>query len=526
MNRRSFLKTSAAGAAIAPIMLGGVRASARTSLAALAQMPEGSDRILVIIQLFGGNDGLNTVLPMHDEDEYKRLRPRLAIEKKDAWNYQEAVYLHPALASGSKGGIGRLLENGSLAIIQGVGYDNPNLSHFRSTDIWLSGINDSNPDVRLDTGWVGRFLERRYPDFPQSLPEHPLAVQMGGFSLTLLSSKGRMGIEVTDPAQQKSLTPQLDALDAQSAGTAYEFEYAFVADIANRSNRYAAAVRDAYASGKARLKGQYANDGFASQMASVAALIAGGLRSNVYVVSMGGFDTHFTQQVDPASGAHPMLLGRLADAVGQFMYDMTQLGEADRVIGMTVSEFGRRPEENGSFGTDHGAASVQFVFGPQVNSGVFGLPADLRNLNENGDLVYQVDYREVYAEVLTDWFGMTTDDMRQVLQAESISPIDVIKAQAGRAPDALRTDTGVRLESIAPNPFVDRASVAFRLDRASRVRMSITSTRGETIATVLDGTFAAGEHREPIALDLAPGIYVCTLESARGRDSQVIHCVR
>lgn len=526
MNRRTFLKTSATGAALAPVMLGGVAARANTSLAALAQMPADNDRILVLIQLFGGNDGLNTVLPMHDEEEYLRLRPRLAIEKKDAWSYQDTVYFHPALARGSKGGLGRLLENGSLAVVQGVGYDNPNLSHFRSTDIWLSGINDSNANVRLNTGWIGRFLERRYPEFPQSLPDHPLAVQMGGFSLTLLSSKGRMGIEVTDPAQQKSLTPQLDALDDASAGTAYELEYAFVADIANRSNRYASAVRDAYSNGRARLRGAYGTDSLSAQMASVAALIAGGLRTRVYVVSLGGFDTHFTQQIDPTSGAHPSLLERLGSAVGEFMHDMTQLGEANRVVGLTVSEFGRRPEENGSFGTDHGAASVQFLFGSEVNSGVFGLPADLRNLNENGDLVYQIDYREVYAEILTDWFGMTSDDMRQVLQSETLRPLDVIKAQASLAPDGSLTAGDAMLTGTHPNPFVDRASVSFRLSRPSRTTLHITSMSGERIATIADRHFVAGEHRVALALELQAGMYLLTLDTSGARDSQVIHCMR
>jgi uncharacterized protein (DUF1501 family) len=454
------------------------------------------------------------------------MRPQIAIPKKDAWSYQETVYLHPALAKGSKGGLGRMLENGSLAIVQGVGYDNPNLSHFRSTDIWLSGINESDPNVRLDTGWIGRFLEQRYPEFPQSLPEHPLAVQMGGFSLTLQSSKGRMGIEVTDPAQQKSLTPQLDSLDPESAGTAYEFEYAFVADIANRSNRYAAAVREAYNAGRTRLRGDYASDGFASQLASVAALIAGGLRTKVYVVSMGGYDTHFTQQIDPATGAHPMLLGRLGDAIAQFMHDMTQLGESDRVVGMTVSEFGRRPEENGSFGTDHGAASVQFVFGAEVNSGVFGLPADLRNLNENGDLIYQVDYREVYAEILTDWFGMSLDETREVLQADGIRPIDVIQAQSSRAPREDTSGVLASIEAITPNPFVDRASVSFRLARAGRATISISDLQGRRIATIASGSFTAGAHRLPLSLELVPGMYLCTLETGSARDTKVIHCVR
>lgn len=529
MNRRSFIRTAAAGAAATPLVLGGLPARAGTSLAALAQMPAlDEDRILVIIQLFGGNDGLNTLLPMHDQEEYRRLRPRLAIADNDAWNYQQSIYLHPALAKGSRGGVARMLEQGTLALVQGVGYDNPNLSHFRSTDIWLSGINDSNPSTRLDTGWIGRYLEERFPDFPANLPDHPLAIQLGGFSLTLMSSKGRMGIEVSDPSQQRSLSAELDQRDTASAGTRYAFEYDFVADIAARSNRYATAVKEAYEAGKTLLRADYGTYELGRQMGTVAALIAGGLRTRVYVVSLGGFDTHFTQQVDPFTGTHPMLLERVSDAIAQFNYDITRLGFAGNVIGMTISEFGRRPAENGSLGTDHGAAGLQMLFGARVNSGVFGMPPDLRNLNGNGDLVYQIDYRQVYAEVLGDWFGLTRSEIADVLRSETIEPVDVLQASASAIRserDVAGTRDPVSLHA-TPNPFHDATTVEIFLGREADVEISLVTTDGRRLATIANERMPAGAHRLPVAANLAPGAYLITARTSLGRRTELVEVVR
>lgn len=526
MKRRTFIKTAAAGAA-APIILGGLPAQAHTSLQLLAQMPaDVDDRILVIVQLFGGNDGLNTLIPALD-DEYYRIRPRIGVPKDMCWNEVGDIFLHPALAEGSQGGVARMLETGSLALVQGIGYENPNLSHFRSTDIWLSGINSSNPNVRLDTGWVGRYLEERYPDFPANLPEHPLAVQFGGsFSLTLMSSKGRMGIEVTDPSGQKGVGLQIDTLDANAANTNYYDEYQFVADIANRSNSYAQAVKDAYAAGKTKLKATYATDGFAGQMSAVAALIAGGLKTKVYVVSMGGYDTHVNQQYDETKGTHPTLLSRFSDAVAQFQYDMTNLGFADRVIGMTISEFGRRPYENGSRGTDHGTASVQFVWGRQVNSGVFGNAPDLKNVNANGDFYYQIDYREVYAEILGDWFGLTTTQMREVLQKDDLTPLDVLQAQ----PTSVDRDRvalgGGTITGLFPNPSQGRSTLQIALERPTPARVEVTRLDGRLVATPVERYLEAGAHQFSLDLDLPSGSYLCRLNVGGRNDIRTLQIVR
>ena len=536
MKRRTFLQTLAATAATAPIFLDGMPVRANSSLPFLAQMRESSsDKILIFIQLFGGNDGLNTVIPV-DDPMYYTLRPNIGIVKANTYNVlgTNNIYLNMGLAAGSQRGMAGMLENGWLAVVRGIGYTPANLSHFRSTDIWLSGINDSNPNDRLATGWVGRMLSKQYPSFPQSLPPDPLAIQLGGFSLTLLSDKGRMGIEVADPSKQVGVSSELDQLDSQATATHYADEYAFVADIANRSNTYAKNVRDAYANGKAKLKASYGSDSFGQQMGSVAAMIAGGLKTKAYVVSLGGFDTHVSQQsLDGLSGQQPSLLARLGDGCAQFMHDMIALGLADNIIGMTVSEFGRRPAENGSYGTDHGAASVAFVFGTQVNSAVFGAAPDLTNLDENGDIAFQIDYRRVYLDILTKWFGMTLADARVVLNDTNgvINPLGTIKSQSGV--DGWKADqpSGVAVTNY-PNPFTSSTTFELNLTSTADVVMDISNVAGERIARLVERRLEAGVHKiqfDPRSVSgraLPSGVYLCSVMAGTQRITRMIECVR
>lgn len=530
MKRRTFLKSALSSAAVAPFLLDGMPVRATSPLKYLAQMPQAAvdDRILVICQLFGGNDGLNTVIPA-DDPEYYKIREQIAVPKNQCWNGLGNLYLNPALSWGKQGGVATMLLQGNLAIVQGIGYDNPNLSHFRSTDIWLSGINDSNPDVRLESGWVGRFLESKYPDFPNSLPEHPLAIQLGGFSLTLTGTKGRMGIEVSNPAGQQGVGTLADALDADSTGTSYEIEHAFVADIAERSNAYALAVKNAYAAGKSQLKATYGTDSFGQQMATVAALIAGGLKSKVYVVSMGGYDTHVSQTVPgpTVQGTHPTLLYRFSDAVANFMNDMIRLEMGDRVIGMSVSEFGRRPYENGSFGTDHGTSSVQFIFGTQVNSGVYGQAPNLKDLNENGDLLHDIDYRRVYLEILTDWFGADLPDAYTALQADNndFSTLDVLKAQKSSTPRSAIINT-LAIKSNYPNPFIGATNIEVELPRSGNVTVELSSLNGTAITTLMSRELPAGIHRIPLSLNVSTGSYLCVVRSNGETAAKLIQCLK
>lgn len=533
MKRRTFLKSAIATAAATPFFLEGMPVHARTPLKYLAQMPQANvnDRILIICQLFGGNDGLNTIIPV-DDPAYYSIRPYIAIPKDKTKEYA-GIHFAPNLMGGDKDGLIGLLQQGSLAIVQGIGYAHPNLSHFRSTDIWLSGINNSDPDYRLDTGWVGRYLEKQYPNFPASLPDDPLAIQFGGFSLALQSSKGRMGIEVANPSKQAGVGSSADALDDESPLTSYLNEYNFVADVASRSNKYAQRVKDAYALGKVKLTGHYGTDSFAAQMANCAALIAGGLNTKVYVVSLGGFDNHVSQLTpggDFDQGTHPALLNTLADGVAQFMYDMVKLNLADRVIGLTVSEFGRRPYENGSLGTDHGTSSIQFVFGTQVLSGAFGYIPDLSHLDENQDLVYNIDYHRVYLEVLTKWFDISLDDARLLLPdpksyAPNLDPLPVIQTQQNYVnykPAALKLSIGGNY----PNPFSNKTTITLDIPQAGMVSLDISSVDGKFNRRIFEKKLEAGSQRVPLELDLASGNYLCIVRSGGLTASKMVQCVK
>lgn len=530
MKRRTFLKSALATAAATPFFLDGMPVHARTPLKYLAQLPEANvnDRILIICQLFGGNDALNTIIPA-DDREYYIIRPNIAIPKDKCVNYAN-INFAPNLSWGDKGGLVQLLRQGSLAVVQGIGYPSPNLSHFRSTDIWLSGMNDQDPNHRLDTGWVGRYLEQKYPNFPASLPDDPLAIQFGGFSLALQSSKGRMGIEVTNPSGQAGVGLTTDALDDESPGTSYLDEYNFISDIASRSNKYADRVKSAYAAGKVKLTGKYGTDSFSKQLANCAALIAGGLNTKVYVVSMGGFDTHVSQNTAPEYGAHPGLLTNLGVGISEFMYDMVKLNMGDRILGLTVSEFGRRPDENGSLGTDHGTSGIQFVFGTQVNSGVFGNPPDLVHRDENDNIPFNVDYRQVYLEVLTKWFDLSIDDARLLLTdptdyVKMLTALPVIQTQIN-AVNHPQDRAKLAISGNYPNPFVNRTMISVDVPQSGMLTLDISSVDGKNSRRVFEKQVAAGGQNIPIDLDLASGNYICIVRSAGMTASKLIQCVK
>jgi uncharacterized protein (DUF1501 family) len=515
---------------MAPVLLNNVYARPSSPLKLMAALGN-TDNILILVQLFGGNDGLNTIIPA-DDDTYYSLRPNIGIAKSNLASYNfGGIYFNPGLANGSQGGLFQMFKTGTLAIVQGIGYDTPNLSHFRSTDIWLSGINDSNPQDLLSTGWLGRTLEKLYPNFPSQLPSDPLAINLGGFSLALAGNTGNTGIVVDNPSTQAGgLSSADDALDTNAAGTRYETEYAFVQTIAQMSNTYATRVKTAYSSGVGNLTSKYGTDTLGQQMKTVAALIAGGLDTRVYVVGMGGFDTHI-QQAEPdgtGGGTQMGLLGQLADGVAQFQADMTQLGSsvADRVIGFTVSEFGRRPHDNGSNGTDHGAASVQFAFGSRINGGIFFKEPDLSHLDDNGDLVKQVDFRSVYLTLLTDWFGMTLTDAQTVMQNQLDLPNPMgglIKSVAGSVNEIPSLSLCL---SVYPNPMQGSGNISLTVPNAGYSELSIVSMDGKTIQQLFGQTLVAGTYTIPFATDVSSGTYLLSLRSGNEQVARVIEILR
>lgn len=376
-----------------------------------------SKRALVVIQLGGGNDTLNTLVPYSDPSYYK-LRPTLAIAQGDVLHLSDQVGLNPNFAP-----MKSLYDGGQLAVVQGVGYPNPNRSHFRSTDIWTSG----RPDIIEPTGWLGRYLDNTC-----SGEDRPLKGVDAGDTVSRLFWTGQSivpaisSIEgfdfLTDARFPKDRDNQIGtfkALNAGSGGGNYDDFIRKAALEALDTSNQLKKVAGSYHS-----TAQYPSTGFATGLQTIAKLISADLGTKIFHITIGGFDTHAGQVK-----THNALLKTVADGVQAFLRDLEGMGKLDDVMVMTFSEFGRRVAENGSQGTDHGAGSSLYVAGGGVQGGVFGNTPSLTDL-DNGDLKFNVDFRSVYGTVLQDWLGTPA---AQVIGGGTFPRVGFVKSPAGTA---------------------------------------------------------------------------------------------
>ncbi|MDX1909637.1 MAG: DUF1501 domain-containing protein [Bacteroidia bacterium] len=510
MKRRSFIQRTSA--VTLPILMGGfpVHAFGRNyRLAAMTGLTQETDRVLILVQLNGGNDGLNTVLPLDQYSPLSAARANILIPESRALKLDDKTGLHPAMS-----GMHHLYEDQKLAIVQGAGYPDPNFSHFRSTDIWTTA---SEADVVLDTGWLGRYLDTLYPGFPEGYPNEafpdPPAITIGSVvSATCQGPVANLGLALTDPDNVNTL---LTGGTAPVPATPYGHELTFLRQTMLQTNQYITVIEAASQLGQ-NLSTQYPATGqnrLADQLKIVARLIAGGLKTRVYVVNLGGFDTH-TGQVDTSdhtTGTHANLLQTLSDAIAAFQDDLSLLGLEDRVVGFTYSEFGRRIGSNSGSGTDHGAAAPLFVFGAQVNGKIFGenpvIPAEV---SSRDNLPMQVDFRSVYASLLMDWFCVEEEVIRSVLFAD-FQHIALIKTSTP-VPDPPFTGTVAVLGTPAPNPFAATTTIPFQTP-AGHVLIQLFNAAGQRINTLTDQAYEAGSYEIPLDGEgLSPGVYYCRLQ--------------
>ncbi len=394
------------------------------SLRALASLPmrhdeigdEAGDRVLVLIQLSGGNDGLNTVIPLEYYDAYYSARANIAIPAEKVLKLEgfDGTGLNPAMPE-----LQQLFNAGKLSIVQGVSYPQPNFSHFRATDIWLTGADAGQV---LPTGWAGRYLDKEYPHFPQDYPNStmpdPLAIQVGSLVSPALQGPAlTMGMAISNP---NSFYDLIGDKAESASNTRAGDQLAYIREMSVKTDQYAGVIKKA-AQKVTRQSDKYPANGknpLADQLKIVARLVAGGLQTRIYLVSMGGFDTHAkqTDATDTTTGAHAKLLARLSEAVNAFQDDLEFLGVSNRVVGMTFSEFGRRIQSNASGGTDHGAAAPVFVFGAGVKSGIIGVnPSWPTKLTVNDNVAMQYDFRAIYSTLLEKWFRTDPADTAAVL---------------------------------------------------------------------------------------------------------------
>jgi uncharacterized protein (DUF1501 family) len=390
-SRREFLARGLYGIGVGaglPLVL------SRTSAALTAQALQGtsiekhSNRILVVIELSGGNDGLNTVVPFGDP-AYYRARPKLGIPEREVIKIKDGFGFHPSMV-----GFERLYKDGRLAVVHGCGYDHPSLSHFSSMGFWHTGV----PNGGEPLGWLGRLADARLDKGTRNLivnlgNSQSLAVRSGQHSPLVFDDPARFRREGTD--QEKQV---LAGLSQPRTTTNSTLE--FLASMAQNATDSSDFVRQASASYRTPV--DYGiGGGLGINLQRVAALLAAGMPTRLYYVTYAGnsFDTHVLQ-----ADLHSRLLMYTADAVRGFMDDVDRLGRGDDVAVMIFTEFGRRVEENGSLGTDHGTATPMFVLGKGVKGGFFGQPPSLTDLDD-GNLKMTTDFRRVYATMISEWLG-------------------------------------------------------------------------------------------------------------------------
>ena len=419
MTRREFLNkglTIVAAGATAPMFL------TRTALAlnnpwdqslTAAAAGRSDGPILVVVQMGGGNDGLNTLVPF-TRDEYYRARPKLAVPQQSVLRVNGELGFHPGLKP-----LKALFDDGRMAVVQGVGYPNPDRSHFRSMEIWHTADPNGNGPR---TGWLGRLFDSECPTCGPTTgvamlgAEMPLAMQGASGRAVVLDSPQGFGFQPVSGAgtqEVEAFRQLMQPVPGEEPMVDFLTHTAMDAILAGDEIRKVA--------GHLSDSGTYPRDPFSLKLRLVSELISAGAPTRVYYVGLGGFDTHAAQE-----GRHDRLLEQLGQGLDAFVKDLTQKGLLDRVLVMTFSEFGRRVAENASGGTDHGAAAPMLLIGSAVKPGIHGQHPSLTDLDQ-GDLKFQVDFRSVYATVLEQWMGVGS----QPILGDRFSAVEILKPRAG-----------------------------------------------------------------------------------------------
>lgn len=533
MKRRAFIRNvtygSAAGLTLGGIPLNLLAANRELKRAAGAST---NDKVLVFIQLHGGNDGLNTLIPVSQYNEYYDLRPNIAIKPTGTRSYIEVddtvdeaarVGLHPDMLP-----FYEMYQEGKVAIVQNVGYPDMNLSHFRGRDVVFMGTDESGEDD-YHSGWMGRYLDNVYPGYPDAYPSvdmpDPIGIELSGtLSLAFHRENGiPIGLNIGSPDQFYQLISSVGvdppiAFPGSHAGD----ELKYIMEFEKKSNEYAGRLRDVYdnaseSSVEYRHGYPYASPGAANNLASqlklVARLLAGGVKTKIFLCRIGGFDTHGEQvdRYDPSLGLHAELLYKMSTAIQDFYKDLESRGIDERVLSLTFTEFGRRAYSNDSYGTDHGTATPVFVFGTQLNSGIFGVNPGLRPEDlHRGNLVYNIDYRQIYTSVIQDWFEGDNEALIKTGFSDWINtrlPIVATTGTPSYTPG--RNPTSLHL---FPNPVHDQLQVQFNLPARGSATIQVLDSAGRKVrSSKYDGKFGTNTHSMELS-GLDAGMYILRMQ--------------
>lgn len=477
MNRRHFLKSTAM--ASIPLTLGGfpLFASARTN-ASLFDV--NNDKILVLIQLQGGNDGLSTIYHTAQYANLQAVRGNIIIPENTIINVQNSYGFHSAMQ-----GMKDVWDADALGIVQNVGYPNQNRSHFRSTDIWNTGSSAEDFDTK---GWIGKYYDLNYSNYPNGYPNttnpHPFALTMGKIvSETCQGVNANYSLSLLDPFNPGTA---LVSAGGNIPSNCYGDSLSFVNETVAQTNAYASVISAAANAGNnLSPKWNTLTTELSKKLKNVARLISGGLQTKIYVVQLGGFDTHDNQVVSGAAGTgiHSNLLKELSDAVGAFQDDLNLLNVNNRVVGMTYSEFGRRIRSNAALGTDHGTAAPVFLFGTCIQKQILGdHPVIDTQVGIDEGVPMQYDFRDIYGTILKDWLGLNTTEVNNVLHP-NVQTLPLFKTsciQTLSNPELQKIDFEIKLY---PNPASNFINIEFS-NWSDVTQVSIFDARGSQIEKI------------------------------------------
>ena len=513
MDRRNFIRNTASFISL-PLLINGQ--TLQVFGAGSYFNPEITDgRILVLIQLDGGNDGLNMLIPIDKYDNLAKLRPEVLLPENKIAGITEKQGLHPAMTE-----IQSLYGDEKIMFIQNVGYPQPNLSHFRSKEI-INSASDSKTVV--SSGWLGRYIETLHPGFPADYPNtqnpHPLAITIGSTSLPTCQG------EVNNMAMVlQNLQTKYDAGNNETTfpDTPYGYELAYIAGVMESTEKYLTVITEtaSLSESKSTFWPASGSNSLADKLKIVARLISGGLTTPVYMLNMGGYDTHSGQVTEGQTelGEHANLLKKLSVAVNAFTDELKIQQKEELVIGMVFSEFGRRIKSNSSFGTDHGEAFPIMLFGNPVNPVVLGENPDiLPIMDKDANVKMKTDFRSVYASVLYHWFKLGQDEIRTIL-FDDFEILPILKSSVANNPE-IRKKTTPEITSVYPNPIDENAEIKFFCN-GGPVQIKLINTHGRQSQILFSQNIVQGSHSFTFnRKNLPAGIYFIVIRENTGQNS-------
>ncbi len=530
-SRRSFLQ--ALGIAGSGSMLLGsqyLSASAPSPLTAALADTE-TDNILILIRLSGGNDGLSTVIPLEFYDTYANARPNIYIPESKVLKMTDEYGVPSYMKA-----IQPMWDEGQFKAVHGVGYNNQSLSHFTGSDIFANTDLTTTGFSGEDTGWMGRHFEQCYPDYLMNPPAAPAAVQIGNFgSLVFQGEETNYAFVASSIEQLEKIVDDgeyygFDAPELQDC--MYGDQLKFLRGVANTTEKYSGLIYEAYQRGSNQV--EYQENSFARQLALLARLIKGNLGTKVYMISMGGFDTHGNQPL-----AHERLMTNLSVAIDNFYDDIAFTEQDDKVLSMTFSEFGRRIFENGSNGTDHGKASPTLFFGTGLNGSAFVGEHPTLDGNNRGNLEMTMDFRNLYATVMAEWLCVPIPLVEQhLLGGYTYQPVNLgfncsgtdfpdiaysdgeptIPEQPGESVDPT-TPNPELLDAIVHKPFYPTDAtphIYLQMPFSAHVDIQLFNILGQKVGTVYNEIMMEGATeiniRERMAEQLSTGKYIYRIQ--------------